>query len=231
MKDQLIRYLKENFSQNAMVFLPHFQTKKVEKKGEVETRPLPDLLITKAVIPKAKEPIKPKIAPIVLEKPKVEQVKQPSSKMALILKEVAPQLFLHKEVPRDDLAKQIKTQFQLPKYPVFYTKSLEPHRVFLENIAAALNSITGSSRLIDIEPLEKHNLFQEGPFTFIFAPDVVIFSSPDLIAHFKEVPATKKKWLGKVPLFLLSDLNLYKKDHNLKRSLWLELKACMQQSY
>jgi hypothetical protein len=230
MKELLKTYLRQNYSPDTMLFLPHFKKQQVEKIVPAEIKAIPALVITKPTFPaKPKLIVEPKKQTIVLEKPKPVDPSPPSSKMATLIHQVAPQLFLHKEAPRDDYAKQIKTEFLLPKFPLFYSKNLEAHRPFLENIAKALESLTRSSRLVDIEPIEKQNLFEEGPFSCIIAADETIFSSSHLIAHFRETPASGKRWLGNVPLFLLPDLALYKKDHNLKRALWLELKLCMQQ--
>ncbi len=226
----LKRYLKENYPSRSMLFLPHFHAKEVVQKLDLPIKNAPDLKIT----PPPKKPeappkkiIEPK-KPIVLEKIEPRVAVTETHKMATILNKVSPDLFLHKELPRDDKAKQVKTRFLLPKIPIFYTKQLSEHRPFLENVAKALDALMGSCRLVDIESIEQKNqwshILSTSPFSFIIAPDIAIFGSFHLITHFIEIPAAGEKRLGNIPLFLLPDLSLYTKDYNLKRSLWLELK-------
>lgn len=230
---ELIRYLTENYPSDAMIFLPQFERKSVLKKQPELVKPLPELVIEKVIKPFPAPPPKVIDLPpptITLEKQEIREIAA-HPKMGTLLAKVAPHLFIHKGPPKDDKAKKIKTLFlqknHLPKIPLFYTKQLEAHRPFLENIAKAVDYLTGSCRLVDIEPIEQQNqwkeIFAASPFSLIIAPDITIFGFYHLITHFKEIPALGQKRLSNVPVFLLPDLTLYLKDHNLKRSLWLEL--------
>jgi len=148
---------------------------------------------------------------------------EPIGGIQKILQDIAPDLYLHNKPPSDDKAKRIKGAWkekrEAPAIPILFQGKI--YRKFVERIAKAIDTVYGSSRIIEITADKKWDLFLEAEnLKLIIAPDLFIFGNKDLLPFYQETPQQKVRKLGNIPLLLLPDLSLYFKDPYLKRSLW-----------
>ncbi|MCP5505799.1 MAG: hypothetical protein H7A38_02825 [Chlamydiales bacterium] len=140
-----------------------------------------------------------------------------------ILREIAPELYLHDKPLSDYKAKRIKEAWKekrgTPAIPILFQGS--QYRKFVEKIAKAIDTVYGSCRLVEITTGKKWDDFLESDgLKLIIAPDLFIFGNKELLPFYQETPQQKIRKLGNIPLLLLPDLSLYFKDPYLKRSLW-----------
>ena len=97
-------------------------------------------------------------------------------------------------------------------------------RIFLEQIAKALDIYFGPAKIVQAEGIEKEK--QWGAFLsvadlkMVVVCDYTLWQLNALLQFYKETQAQGSRLLGTVPVFLLPDLSLYLKDPLLKRSLW-----------
>jgi len=146
------------------------------------------------------------------------------------IKQIEPDLFLHQDIPSDFAAKRIKSAWKekrtAPAIPILFQG--EAYRSLLANIAKAIDTTYGSSRLVEVKEKKQWDLFLESEnLKLIIAPDALIFETKELLPFYKENPGKKTKTLGNIPLLLLPDLSLYYKDPYLKRALWNVIKSTL----
>ncbi len=154
------------------------------------------------------------------------QLKAPSESLVgvrKVLKEIAPDLYVHDTVPSDHKARRVKEAWkekrETPTFPILFQGA--PYRSFVANIAKAIDLTYGTCRIVEVEPQKKWDLFLESEnLKLILAPDALIFGTKELLSFYQETPQQKVRTLGNVPLLLLPDLSLYYKDPYLKRALW-----------
>ncbi len=153
------------------------------------------------------------------------------SSIRTLLAKIAPELAILDEIPNDSIARKIanrwKTKNQSAPISILSGGELPQHKVFLEEIAAALDVYFGSAKIVQAEPIEKENQWEsflgvEG-LKLILICDSTLWQLYQLRRFYKETPALGSRMLGKTPLFLLPDPSLYFKDPQLKRSLWKAL--------
>lgn len=157
-----------------------------------------------------------------LERPKTP-IPEPTDGVRKILKEIAPELYLHEKPLNDFKAKRIKEAWKekrgTPAIPILFQGM--HYRKFVERIAKAVDTVYGSCRIVEITAGKKWDLFLEAEgLKLIIAPDLFIFGNKELLPFYQETPQQKVRKLGNIPLLLLPDLSLYYKDPYLKRSLW-----------
>lgn len=186
--------------------------KKVEKKEPPPVKAIPKKLVQTAT-------------PITLSKkkePKVEAYQDIRS----VIKDLAPGLYLHEGPPSDEKATQVKhawkSQMDIPKIPLLVNRQVGTYLPFLQEIAKAIERYFGSSKLIDLDLATKDvtSFLQTPDMQCVILPDMLLWTSPPLLTQYKETRGNATKFLGEVPVILLPDLSLYKKDPLLKRSLW-----------
>lgn len=148
---------------------------------------------------------------------------EPTEGVRKILKEIAPELYLHDQPLSDYKAKRIKEAWKekrgTPAIPILFQGM--QYRKFVEKIAKAIDTVYGSCRLVEITAGKKWDDFLESDgLKLIIAPDLFIFGNKELLSFYQETQQQKIRKLGNIPLLLLPDLSLYFKDPYLKRSLW-----------
>lgn len=245
--NQLLLHLKETGShvlaspKDADFYRSAFKKPK-EKQPEKISQPVTVL----PPIPQAKP--KETLAPLpkpLEEEPKPVKAPQkslpkkaPSDFVGLrnIISTVAPELNLIDEIPSDEIALKIserwKTKNQSAPISILTYQEQPEQRAFLEQITQAINVYFGPAKIVHAEKIENDK--QWGAFLsvddlkMIVVCDYTLWQLSHLLEHYKEVPQTRTRVLGKVPLFLLPDLSLYLKDPGLKRSLWNALKEKCQ---
>ncbi|WP_194847085.1 hypothetical protein [Candidatus Neptunochlamydia vexilliferae] len=190
---------------------------------KVELPPPPKEVVAPPPTPEVKQPPPPPKKKAFELKPQPKPSSESLSGTLKILKEVAPDLYVHDTVPPDHKAKRVKEAWkekqETPTFPILFQGA--PYRSFVTNIAKAIDLTYGTCRIVEVEPQKKWDLFLESEnLKLILAPDALIFGNKELLSFYQETPQQKVRTLGKVPLLLLPDLSLYYKDPYLKRALW-----------
>ncbi len=105
------------------------------------------------------------------------------------------------------------------------------HQAFLKNVGIAIETLGCKSQLMSAQKIEQEKgwtrLLDEGKLRLVIASDYGIYTLPELLKQHREVPKQAKHFLGKIPLFLLSDIAFYLKEPSLKPSLWKALKELL----
>lgn len=148
------------------------------------------------------------------------------------IKEISPGYIILDNIPSDKKAKDISQAWNLKKRAAEITilsfRESPQQLLFLRNLALALDIILLPTKIIsaiDIEEENRWNLFfSKEDLKLIIACDYSILGLPNLVKHYKEIPAHRQHFLSDIPLFMLPDLSLYLKDPMLKKSLWASLK-------
>ncbi len=142
-----------------------------------------------------------------------------------------PELVLIDPIPDDRIARQIanrwKTKNQAAPISILTSGELPKHKIFLSEIALALDAFCSPAKLIEAEAIEKENgwklFLSSDHLKLILICDSTLWQLASLRQFYKENPAMGNRVLGSTPVFLLPDLSLYLKDPLLKRSLWNNL--------
>ncbi|MCB1107833.1 MAG: hypothetical protein KDK76_07040 [Chlamydiia bacterium] len=216
---------------DTLTYLRSLQPKPLKEKEEIkiDLPPPPSPPKVKTSPPPKAEPLpqkeekeRPQKIFIELTPPPIPPL-EPRNEMKKLLKELAPDLYLHETIPSDAKAKRIKDAWkekrEVPDIPILVQGN--EYRSFMANLAKAIDTVYGSARIIEVTQDKKWDLFLESKnLKLIIAPDSVIFGSKYLLPFYQENPQQKTRKLGNVPLLLLPDLSLYFKDSYLKRALW-----------
>ena len=224
--------------EDTLSYIKELQPKSLKSEETVELPPLPEpkKIVTPKVIAKplpTRAPLPP--APKKVDKSgafsslEIPPAPREDSHLGIqkVLKEIDPNLYLHKSAPSDHRAKRIKEAWRekrgTPDIPILFQGNM--YRSFVTKIAKAIDTLYGSCRLVEIEKRKKWDLFLESEnLKLIIAPDSLIFGTKELLPFYQE----KSRKLGNIPLLLLPDLSLYFKDPYLKRALWNVIKSSLQ---
>lgn len=128
----------------------------------------------------------------------------------------------------DDEAKKINTGWQtetpMPEILLLSFNESPKQKAFLTNMAKAIQFRLGTVTIFSAQKIEHDKgweaILRSKTLRLIIASDCNLSTFPLLMKHYREVPKQAKHFLGKVPLYLLSDLSLYLKEPQLKPSLW-----------
>ena len=150
------------------------------------------------------------------------------SSLKNVLSIAVPELAILNEIPSDATAQKIserwKTKNQSAPISILVFQEPAEQRIFLEQIAKALDIYFGPAKIVQAEGIEKEK--QWGAFLsvadlkMVVVCDYTLWQLNALLQFYKETQAQGSRLLGTVPVFLLPDLSLYLKDPLLKRSLW-----------
>ena len=103
-------------------------------------------------------------------------------------------------------------------------KMVPKEKSFVYEIAKAISITFTFSSVLNLSEVEKENRWETflsaQNLKLIIIPDMLLWTTPRLLSFYKEVPGNTLRKLGSVPVLLLPDLSLYRKDPLLKRSLW-----------
>lgn len=149
-----------------------------------------------------------------------------------IIQTIAPDFPLSDLIPSDAKAKQISQSWKIKKDAADVTilshKESPQQRLFLKNLADALDKTLLPTKLISAREIENENgwetLLSQRHLKLIIACDYCILELENLIRFYHENPVNKLHFLNKIPLFLLPDVSLYFKEPLLKKSLWASLR-------
>ncbi|WP_068470215.1 hypothetical protein [Candidatus Protochlamydia phocaeensis] len=144
------------------------------------------------------------------------------------LRELFPHYPLCDNIPDDKIAKKVKNAWYqekvIPPIIILSFNDQDKHLTFLKNVAQAISLRLAPARVLSGVQLEKEKqwetILREPHLRLVIASDYGLYLQPGLMKHYREVPKQAKHFLHQTPLLLLSDLNLYLKDPQLKALLW-----------
>ncbi|CUI16283.1 conserved hypothetical protein [Candidatus Protochlamydia naegleriophila] len=145
-----------------------------------------------------------------------------------IIQKMFPNYRLNEAIPDDRLAKKLMNAWSLeqsiPPVIILSFDEREKHLALLKNIARAITLRFAPARVMSGLKLEKEkqwdSLFNTAGLRLIIASDYGLYLQPALMTHYREVSKQAKHFLNQTPLLLLSDLDLYLKEPQLKSLLW-----------
>jgi hypothetical protein len=142
-----------------------------------------------------------------------------------------PQLELVDTIPPDHKAKEIANYWKLasasPEVIILSFNESAPEKSILQNMAAALTKSIAPTRVIEANKIEQekgwNKLLQSENLRLIIASNYSIYSLPEFMNHYREDSQACMYFVGKIRLYLLSDLSLYIQQPQLKAPLWRAL--------
>lgn len=151
-------------------------------------------------------------------------LKREESDFRALFKHNFPQYPLMESIPDDTLAKKKMLAWsyerEIPPVLLFSFSEDERQLSFLKNIAMAITLHFIPARALAGKKMEWNTLLNNPALKLIIISDHELYSQPGLMAHYQEIPQHGKHFLQKIPLLLLSDLDLYLKETQLKPLLW-----------
>ncbi len=204
---------------------PSYNEQKTNKKTEY---PLKNKEIIELVLEndeEKKEPVKTiKLEPIIREDLYDDNIK-------ILLGKIAPDTKYIENIPSDENAKKIsnawKYKSQAKEICILSFSENIHDRQFLKNLAQAIDLSFKETNVIASKELEKndnwHNFLSNSLIKLIIVMENDLMKNSNLLCHLKEIPNKSEKYLFNIPIFLLPDLSLYRKNPKLKSNLWKAL--------
>lgn len=142
-----------------------------------------------------------------------------------------PGLKMIDEIPDDTAARNIKNGWQraavVPEVILLSFNETPRQLAFLSNVARAIQLRLGPAAVMQASKIEQAKgwdaLLESTTLKLVVAPDYGIYMLPELTKHYRESHKQAQRFLGKVPLCLLSDVSLYLREPQLKPALWKAL--------
>ncbi len=148
------------------------------------------------------------------------------------VRQLFPQLEIVDAIPDDSAAKNVNTAqklpIQIPEVLIISSVDKPKHQAFLVNICHALQlCLSVRADVAHIAQIDHAQLWdkliQTAHLKLIITTDQTLAQHPIMQQLYKESFKDSKRYLGKKPLVLLSDIGLYLKEPKLKASLWSSL--------
>ncbi len=223
----------------------HRQGQKQEPKRAAEPQKGPETVLPFISVQKAtpeKRPIRdihPPVEQSVKEtetrlepfhnKPAVVSVK-PSEEIAKTVRKIAPSLIISDQVSDDQNAKKIASNWKEKLIGIdvvlLALNNLPDTIELMKNLAKAIQKNLGPVKLMSGDRLEQEKrwdlFFQTNTFRLIIAsPGMEHY--PDLLKHYKALPAQQTAFLSNTPLIILEPASVYTDSPNQKIGLWKSL--------
>lgn len=201
-----------------------FFASKREKQPKVEktiyTSPVP-----KAKVVKEERQTPP--PPIVKSEPPPKQEKSPPDSIRKLIEKVHPYYPLTDQIPDDAIAKSSPEKEAGAQVVILYFGEASHDLDFLKKLARAIHTSYAPTKLIDARRLTQEKKWDqfltENNYKLIISPEKGLQTSFELMRRYTEIPKTGARFLGKIPLLLLTALDQYEKNPHLKRTLWSTL--------
>jgi hypothetical protein len=157
---------------------------------------------------------------------------KPSEEIAKTLRKIAPALHILDQVPDDHIAKQISSAWKEKLSGIdvvlIALNNLPDTIELMKNLAKAIQKDLGNVKLMSGDRLEQEKrwdpFFQTNAFRLIIASSGME-QYPELLKHYKALPAQQSAFLADVPLIVLEHPSAYTESPNKKINLWKSL--CM----
>lgn len=140
-----------------------------------------------------------------------------------------PSVLLSDTIADDRQAKQLACRWKSPtaEICILSFNELPKEQAFLSNLETALSRCLGTAKIYSAPKIESDNGWEKflscDNLRLVIASNYNLHTLPGLMKYYRE-EATGKHTLGKIQLYLLSDLALYMQQPALKASLWKALR-------
>jgi hypothetical protein len=146
-----------------------------------------------------------------------------------------PEMQLITQPPDDALAKKVGQHWKQsavePEVVILSFQETPDQQVFLQNMRAAINQRLAPCVIYSALTIEKRQvwekLFNMKDLRLIITTDYGMYSLPGLMRHYRESPEKSERYLGGIPLLLLTDITVYLNQPQLKSALWQALSTML----
>lgn len=147
------------------------------------------------------------------------------------IEKLFPHIQILTDTPDDAQAKKVGQQWKqsttVPEVVILAFYETPDQQVFLQNVAAAISQRLASCVIYSAPAIEKkkawNRLLEMKNLRLIITTDYGMYSLQGLMQYYRESPEKAQRYLGGIPLLLLTDIALYLKQPSLKPALWQAL--------
>lgn len=144
------------------------------------------------------------------------------------IKERLPKFQTVETVPNDREARQIAEGWQrrsaLPEILLLAQEETVPSRTLLANLAKAIALCIAPCDLVSVQQIERRGGWERyldpSKVKLVIAPDHAIYPVQSAVDRLREEASTARRFLGDIPLLLISNLPRYLHDPKRKTALW-----------
>ncbi|MBS0605512.1 MAG: hypothetical protein KF898_05245 [Parachlamydiales bacterium] len=155
---------------------------------------------------------------------------KPSEEIVKTLRKIAPALHISDQVPDDHTAKQISSAWKEKLSGIdvvlIALNNIPDTIELMKNLAKAIQKDLRNVKLMSGDRLEQEKrwdaFFQTNTFRLIIASSGME-QYPELLKHYKALPAQQSAFLADIPLIVLEHPSAYTESPNKKVSLWKSL--------
>lgn len=155
---------------------------------------------------------------------------KPSEEIVKTLRKIAPALHISDQVPDDHTAKQISSAWKEKLSGIdvvlIALNNIPDTIELMKNLAKAIQKDLRNVKLMSGDRLEQEKrwdpFFQTNTFRLIIASSGMEHY-PELLKHYKALPAQQSEFLADIPLIVLEHPSAYTESPNKKVSLWKSL--------
>lgn len=149
-----------------------------------------------------------------------------------IVKDKCPNLAIVDTIPDDSEARRIQNSWKdpkpLPSILILSFQESAKERAFLNNLTNAIRvnfdtAATFTPSEVSIQ-YGWDTVLAANTTRLIIANAHGLQAHQELMRHYREMPKAGKFFMGKVPLYLMSDVTLYMREPHLKMSLWQDIR-------
>jgi len=151
-------------------------------------------------------------------------------------RELFPNLPVTAQIPEDADARKIGNRWKKetfePEIVILSFNEPLQSKTFLGNLAQAIHLHLGPTAIYPAHVIEQkdkwEHLLKTKKLKMIITTDFGMYSLPKLMRYYKESPNKSLRYLGDIPVLLITDPVVYFKQPSLKSSLWRALISLLQ---
>lgn len=157
-------------------------------------------------------------------------------KICTSFRELFPNLPVIEQIPDDTEAKKIGNRWKKetfePEIVILSFNEPVQSKAFLKNMAQAIHLHLGPTAIYPAHAIEQKDKWEQllamKKLKLVITTDFGMYSLPKLMRFYKESSNKSFKYLGDIPVLLITDPVVYFKQPNLKHSLWRALTSLLQ---
>lgn len=136
-----------------------------------------------------------------------------------------------RDTPPQDTAAQEPLKRKDPEVIILSYNESGKGLAFIHNMGRALRVLVGHVEIVPAVNIEKNGQWEElmknKSLRLIITGYAGAQSTPGLMKHFKESTKQGRHFLGKIPICLLSDIDIYLREPHLKLPLWQSIQTLL----